>query len=430
MSNELDRLEDREDALLEGDRELDVSSARAALRVRDFRVVFIGAFASNIGNWMQNVTLGALAYELTHSATFVSLVTFAQLGPMLLLSIVGGMLADQLDRRIMTMVAQVARALASAGLALVVMGEDPNRTAIVLTVLAIGIFNALNAPAWTALLPSLVPRQHLSGAVSLNSTQMNASRVIGPAIAGVLYPALGASGVFAISAAAVVFSIGGLLMVPTPPQPPPDPSTPTGFRRLASGLAYTRRDALARRCLVGLFVFSLLCLPFIGQMPTIAEENLGMDVESAAYGLLYACFGFGAVTGAVSIGTFLSRVQRRTIIVRGLLGFAAALATFGLLRAPAPAYAVVAALGFSYFATVTALNTIIQEHVPDAMRGRVMSLWLMAFGGTVPLGLMIAGPIAEALSITVVVLYGAAVAVVLWAWVQFLIPPTAPEAAS
>jgi predicted MFS family arabinose efflux permease len=170
-------------------------------------------------------------------------------------------------------------------------------------------------------------------------------------------------------------------------------------------------------------VFSLLCLPFIGQMPTIAEENLGMDVESAAYGLLYACFGLGAVTGAVSIGTFLSGVQRRTIIVRGLVGFALALGTFGLLRDPAPAYAVVTVLGFSYFATVTALNTIIQEHVPDAMRGRVMSLWLMAFGGTVPLGLMIAGPIAEALSITFVLLYGALVALVLFAWVQFLIPP-------
>lgn len=425
---ELDHLEDREDALLEGDRELDVSSARAALRVRDFRVVFIGAFASNIGTWTQNVTLGALAYELTGSATFVSLVTFAQLGPMLLLSIVGGMLADLVDRRRMTMVAQIARAIASAGLAVVVIGEEPNQTAIVFTVLAIGIFNALNAPAWTALLPSLVPRQHLSGAVSLNSTQMNASRVIGPAIAGVLYPALGASGVFAISAGAVIFSIGSLMMVQTPPQPAPNPSMPTGFRRLASGLSYTRRDVLARRCLIGLFVFSLLCLPFIGQMPTIAEENLGMDVESAAYGLLYACFGFGAVTGAVSIGTFLSRVQRRTIIVRGLLGFSVSLAAFGLLRDPAPAYLAVTVLGFSYFATVTALNTIVQEHVPDAMRGRVMSLWLMAFGGTVPLGLMIAGPIAEALSITFVLLYGAAVAVLLLLWVRFIVPVATPHA--
>ena len=415
-------LADSEDALLEGDRPLETSAARAALRNRDFRGVWIGAFASNIGTWMQNVTLGALAYELTGSATFVSLVTFAQLGPMLVLSIVGGVLADSVDRRRMTIAAQLARSVASGALALVVLGDEPNRTAIVLTVLVIGIFNALNAPAWVALLPSLVPREQLAGAVSLNSTQMNASRVIGPAIGGLLYPAVGAAGVFAISAATVVFSIGGLLMVQTPAQPPRDPSMPTGLRRLASGVAFVRGDATSRRILVGLFVFSLLCLPFIGQMPTIAQENLSMDTKSAAYGLLYACFGLGAVTGAVSIGTFLSGVSRRTVILRGLLGFTASLATFALLRTPAPAFPIVALLGFSYFATVTALNTILQVHLDDSVRGRVMSLWLMAFGGTVPLGLMIAGPIAEITSITVVLLYGSAVALALWIWVRFFIP--------
>lgn len=415
---ETDQLEDREDALLEGDRTLQVSAARAALRVRDFRVVWLGAFASNIGTWMQNVTLGALAYRLTRSATFVSLVYFAQLGPMLLLSIIGGALADSIDRRRMTVIAQTEQAIASAVLALVVMGDSPSRTAIVLTVLAIGIGNALNAPAWVALLPSLVPKDHLPGAISLNSTQMNASRVIGPAIAGLLYPLVGASGVFGINALTYAFAIGSLLAVTAPPPPPRDPSAPTGVRRLASGLAIARSDPLTRRILAGLFTFSLLCLPFIGQMPTVAAENLGLDTKSLAYGLLYASFGFGAVTGAVSIGTFLSGVPRQRIIRRGLLGFAVFLAAFGLLRDPAPAYPVVALLGFSYFATVTALNTTLQVHLDDAVRGRVMSLWLMAFGGTVPLGLMLAGPIAEATSITFVLLYGAAVALVLFSWVR------------
>ena len=421
-SQALDDLEDREDALLEGDRTLQTSAARAALRHRDFRVVWLGAFASNIGTWMQNVTLGALAYELTKSPTFVSLVTFAQLGPLLVLSIVGGALADTIDRRRLTVIAQSGQMLGAVVLGLVVLGEEPNRTAIVLTVLGIGICNALNAPAWVALLPSLVPRDQLPGAVSLNSTQMNASRVVGPAIAGVLYPVIGASGVFFVNAATYVFAIGSLLMVQAPAAPPRDDDTPRGLRRLASGVAVLRRDALVRRVIGGLFVFSLLCLPFIGQMPTIAEENLDLDVESLGYGLLYACFGLGAVTGAVSIGTFLSNVNRRVVVLRGLVGFALSLAVFGLLRHPAPAYAVVAALGFSYFATVTALNTILQVHLDDAVRGRVMSLWLMAFGGTVPLGLMLAGPIAEATSITVVLLYGAAVAVILFLWVRFIVP--------
>jgi MFS family permease len=331
------------------------------------------------------------------------------------------------DRRQLTVIAQAGQMIGAVVLGIVVMGDDPNRMAIVLTVLAIGICNALNAPAWTALVPSLVPREHLPGAVSLNSTQMNASRVVGPAIAGVLFPVIGAAGVFFINAGTYIFAIGTLLAITAPPPPARDDSTPTGLRRLASGVAVMRRDPLVRRIIVGLFVFSLLCLPFIGQMPTIAEENLGLDVESMAYGLLYACFGLGAVTGAVSIGTFLSGVSRRTVVLRGLAGFALSLGAFGLLRSPVPAYVVVALLGFSYFATVTALNTILQVHLADNMRGRVMSLWLMAFGGTVTLGLMIAGPIAEALSITFVLEYGAIVGVALFLYVRFIVPVATAE---
>jgi MFS family permease len=419
-----DRLEDQEDALLEGDRVLETSAARAALRSRDFRVVWLGAAASNVGTWMQNVTLGALAYELTRSPTFVSLVTFAQLGPLLVLSIVGGALADTLDRRRMTVIAQAEQAIASVVLGFVVLGDHPNQTAIVLTVLAIGIGNALNAPAWVALLPSLVPKEHMAGAISLNSTQMNASRVVGPAISGVLFPIVGAAGVFFINAATYAFAILGLLLIKPPPRPARDPSTPSGLRRLASGVAVMRRDPLVRRIIIGLFVFSLLCLPFIGQMPTIAADNLDMRVKSISYGLLYAAFGLGAVTGAISIGTFLSNVARRTVVLRGLVGFCVSLAAFALIRQPAPAYPIVAVLGFSYFATVTALNTILQVHLDDNVRGRVMSLWLMAFGGTVPLGLMLAGPIAEATSITLVLLYGALTALVLFVWVRFFVPAT------
>lgn len=421
--------EENEAGLLEGDQPLQTSSARAALGHRDFRIVWLGAFASNIGTWMQNVTLGALAYELTGSATFVSLVTFAQLGPMLVLSIVGGVLADAVDRRKMTVIAQLEQAIGAIVLGVVVLGDDPNQTAIVLAVLAIGVGNALNAPAWVAFLPSLVPKEHLGGAISLNSTQMNASRVIGPAIAGVLFPVIGASGVFFINAATYAFTIGGVLLARSPAHAPRDPSMPTGLKRLASGFAIARRDPLVGRILLGLFVFSLLCLPFIGQMPTVAAENLDLDPESLGYGLLYACFGLGAVTGAVSIGTFLSDVPRRRVVWRSLAAFAVLLAVFALLRSRWPAYPVIAGIGFAYFATVTALNTVLQEHLDDAVRGRVMSLWLMAFGGTVPIGLMIAGPIAEATSISVVLLYGSAVAALLLLLVRTPPSPAAERSA-
>jgi len=141
-------------------------------------------------------------------------------------------------------------------------------------------------------------------------------------------------------------------------------------------------------------------------MPTIASIDLGIEPKSLAYGLLYTCFGLGAVTGALSIGTFLARQDLRRVAQLGLAGFSIVLLTFALLSNAGPAYPVAAMLGFVYFATITSLSTVLQEEVEDAERGRVMALWQMGFGGMVPLGLMIAGPIAEATSIRVVLLYG------------------------
>ena len=402
-------LEEGEDAYLEGDRAPAPGTARAALAVRDFRVVWTGSFLSNVGTWMQNVTLGAFAYELTRSPSFVSLIVFAQLGPMLLLSIVGGMLADSVDRRKIIVTAQGGQLLGSVALAALVLAGDPSRLALLACVLVIGIGNALNAPAWVATMPDLVGRANLAGAISLNSMQINATRVIGPAIGGALYPAIGAGGVFLVNAATYVAAIGSVLAVRIPPVKR-DLTGPQGWRRLAGGFQVARREPLVGRILLVLVTFSLLCLPFIGQMPTIAAVNLGMDTESLAYGLLYASFGAGAVTGALSVGTFLSHVRKELIVRFGLAGFAGMLLVFSLLRAPAPAYPVVALVGFTYFAAVTAMNTVLQSHLQEGVRGRVMSLWLMGFGGTVPLGLLIAGPIAEATSITFVLVYGSVVA--------------------
>jgi MFS family permease len=377
--------------------------------VRDFRIVWLGAFASNIGTWMQNVVLGAYAFELTRSPAYVSLVAFAQLGPLLLFSVVGGLLADTFDRRRILVVAQVVQLLGSLALAALVLGDDPSRVAIVAAVFVVGTGNAVNAPAWVAMVPDLAGRRNMAGAISLNSTQMNASRVVGPAVGGVLFAGIGAAAVFTLNAVTYLFVIASLLVVHPPPAVV-DTSGPRGFRRLLGGFQVARHDRLVRRALVSLTVFSLLCLPFTGQMPTIAAENLGLRPKSLAYGVLYATFGLGAVLGAVSIGTFLAGRSKARIMRNGLAVFAVALAAFGLLRTAWPAYPLVLVIGFAYFATVTSLNTVLQQHLDDRVRGRVMSLWLMAFGGTVPLGLLIAGPVAEATSITVVLLYGAVVA--------------------
>ncbi len=401
-------------------------TARAALAQSSFRIVFLGSFASSIGTWMQSVTLGAYALELSGSPTFLSLVLFAQLGPMLLLSVVGGALADVVDRRRLLVAAEVEQMLASAALAILVATGDPSEAALLAVVALIGIGSAIHLPTFSAVLPTLVERRDLAGAVSLSSTQMNVARVVGPALGGVAFAAFGAASVFAVNAATYLFIIAAVLAVRFPPVRPASNEVASGWRRLVGGFAVARRDRLVRRCLVTMATFAFLCLPFIGQMPTVASRNLGIDPSSTGYGLLYTCFGLGAIAGAVSIGTFLAGWSTAHLVRLGLLGFAASLAVFASLRTPAPAYPIVLVVGFFYFATVTALSVVLQERLADAVRGRVMALWVMAFGGTIPLGLLVAGPLAERTSISLVMAYGVLTALALAAYAD-LSPSPGPD---
>ena len=177
---------------------------------------------------------------------------------------------------------------------------------------------AVFGPTYSALLPGLVGEEDLAGAISLNSAQMNGSRVIGPAIAGLLDAKIGASAVFTVNAASYLLVICSLVTVRLPP-PVPDPTGVRGLRKLAAGVAFARRDNVVRRSLLTCFVFSLLSLPFIGQLPTLADRNLSIDPRSTQYGLLYTCFGAGAMVGALSIGTILSNRSMVDMVRVGLV---------------------------------------------------------------------------------------------------------------
>jgi predicted MFS family arabinose efflux permease len=159
--------------------------------------------------------------------------------------------------------------------------------------------------------------------------------------------------------------------------------------------------------------FSLLCLPFITQMPTIASDHLGINPKSGAYGLLYASFGFGAVAGALSIGTVFASASMAKLTRVGFVGFAGLLLAFGLLRTAAAAYPVIFLLGCVYFAVITSLSTVLQVDLDDAVRGKVMALWIMGFGGIVPFGGLAGGWLMERTSIQAVLAGGAVMAVAL-----------------
>lgn len=406
-------VEDAEDALLEGDRTFAPGTARAALAYPTFRTVYVGSLLSNIGSWMQNVVLGAFALDLTGSSTYVSWIAFAQLGPLLLFSLAGGALADIIDRKRLLVMVSWQQLLFSLVLAWLARGSEPSLSGLVLVTFVIGVGQAIYAPTYSALLPLLVRRRDLPGAVSLNSASMNLSRVVGPAIGALVYARVGASWVFVGNAVTYLFIIGALQLVKLPPTTPREAGEPTGLRRIGEGILVARRDRVVGRCLATMALFSFFCLPFVVHIQRLAADSFGIAPRSGAFGVLYACFGLGAVIGALSIGTFLAGRSLEVIVRIGLGGFAVSLCALGLLRDPAPAYPVALIVGFCYFATVTSLSTVLQNRLDDRVRGRVMALWIMAFGGTVPIGGLIAGPIIDATSVTVVVLVGAATAALL-----------------
>jgi MFS family permease len=327
---------------------------------------------------------------------------------------VGGLIADRVDRKKFLIVVSLEQLLFSLILAWVVRTPSPSHLLLVSMVVMVGVGGAMFGPAYSAILPALVTRRDLPGAISLNSAQMNASRVIGPAIGGVAYHFVGPAWVFAGNAATYLFVVAALMIVSLPRLAQATQHA-SRWRELTAGITTARADRVVGRCLVTVFVFSLLALAFIGQMPVVAAHNLGIEPKSAQYGLLYACFGTGALIGAISIGTVFSRTSKPMIVRVCLLGYSVALTAFALLRAALPAYFVVAVVGAFYFAFITALNTALQTRLADAVRGRVMALWIMGFGGTVALGNLIVGPVVSAVGITAVLIFGACVALVL-AW--------------
>ncbi|MBK6439918.1 MAG: MFS transporter [Candidatus Microthrix sp.] len=335
----------------------------AALSHQAFRRVAAGAFASNIGTWMQNVTLIALANQLTHSGAFVGLVSFAQLGPMLLALLVGGVLADRFDRRHIIMAGSAVQGSLSVVLAIVAWSGHPPPWALVLIVLGIGMANALIAPSNGALLPHLVDRRDLSGAVAVNSAAMNGSRVLGPLLAA-LVSSLGTGWIFLINAGTYVFVIAAVGAAKVAFTPPTDGAVGP-WARFREGLDTARQDPVLRRVLGIVSLFSLCSLVFIYQLPGLAENQLASPAAPSTACLPPSGWERG---GAILLGTVLGGRPLHRVPLFALPAFAVTLAAFAFTHDPVAAHFIVFALGFFYFTLVTALSTTLQEEVDDDYR--------------------------------------------------------------
>ncbi|HRE03739.1 MAG TPA: MFS transporter, partial [Ilumatobacteraceae bacterium] len=359
-------------------------TARAALGYRDFRIIFFGLLASNVGTWMQNLALPAYVDSRTHSATWVAAIGFAQLGPILLLSIPAGVLGDKLPRRqwlITTQMIQLVLALVLA----VLIARDANLWAIFSAQLGIGIGSALGGPVMQSSIPLLVSRADLPGALSLNSVMLNGARVVGPALAAVMIAAgLTVSGIFVFNAATYLFAIVAIAIITLPHVV--DSGTEQGLAKLFSGVRIARQRSVLSRILLSMTAFSFLCLPYIGLFPTVARLNFGIDSAGSTYKWMFAIWALGGCIGGLSTGVLSLRIDRRRLLVYGYVGFAAVMLAFTFASGPAAALPIAFMLGFFYFVIATAMATIFQINMHDHERSRVMSLWMMSFGGTVPIG--------------------------------------------
>jgi MFS family permease len=404
-------------------------SISAAFSYREFRIMWLGTAASNIGTWMQNVALPAYIQGRTGSGALVGAMVFAQLGPLLLLSIPGGVLANRIPRRTFIVAAQSGQLIGSLVLAALV-ASDASIVAVFFANLFIGSCNALSAPAFQSVSPQLVDRPDIPGVISLNSMQLNGSRVLGPVLAGLLgLWGVSVAGIFVVNAVTYLFVIASVMVVTLPPLPPP--SGEEGWRVLTGGIRIARGKPVLARLLATMALWSFFSLPFVGLFPTVVELNFDIDASSSQYKWLYAVWGFGALLGASVTGSVLARVDKRRVIPPGFASFGLALAVFALVNSATLAFPVGFIVGFCYFMTATSMITVFQQFVSNAERSLVMSLWFMSFGGTVPIGNLVFGPVIDRFGARGVLLGGAAFSVFLAYWCDLRRPKFAnfqPEA--
>jgi predicted MFS family arabinose efflux permease len=263
-------------------------------------------------------------------------------------------------------------------------------------------------------LPSLVPPEDLGGSISLSSVSVNGSRVMGPIIAALLMNSgVTTSQIFFINSCTYLIVMSAVLRITLPAAAR---SPEKGLRSLTLGLRVARERPVIGRVLLTMFSFSLLSLPFVGLFPAVADLAFGIEPRTPLYKWLYATWGLGAMFGALAVGTVLATEDKRTTARRGFLLFAVALTLFASSPNVPLAFVTGFLLGTTYFSTTTALMTVLQSRLELQVRARVLSLWFMAFGGTIPIGNIIFGPVMDSIGARPVLYLGAAWAVFLSWW--------------
>lgn len=376
--------------------------ALSAFRHRNFRLFWSGQLVSLVGTWMQQVAQGWLVLELTGDPLALGITAACQFLPVLAFGLFGGVLADALPKR-RTLIGAQAGALALAvALGVLTASGQVQVWQVWLLAALLGLVNAIEMPVRQAFVMEMVGRQDVANAVALNSAVFNGSRIVGPALAGLLIAAAGVAVCFFVNAASYVAVMTGLLLMRDEEL---RATASARFERtvrgvggqLAEGLRYVRDTPIVRLSIALLGFVATVGMNFSVLMPVLVREELHGNAET--YGFLLAASGVGSLAAAVGIALGMRPTPR--LLVTGACVFGAALVGVALSRAVPLTLLLMVLLGWGVIALAATTNTLIQLNVPDVLRGRVMSVYTTVFAGSTPIGGVFAGSVAAAAGVSV-----------------------------
>ena len=364
-----------------------VRRALAAFRYRDFRILWFGAFTSTVGNWMQQVAQAWLIFELTHSSFYLGLDYFFGQLPILLLTLIGGVVADRYDRRRVLIGSQLVQMASAFTLTALILFHVVRVEYILLLSFLAGLGQAFGGPAYQALIPSLVEKTDLPNAIALNSIQFNLARVFGPLLAGATLAAWGSAACFGLNGLSFFVVIVALLVMSHKHMKPIDPKPM--MQELKGGLRYAKGQPAIIALTVLAALTTYLGLPLLTFLPVFARDIFHGDVNRFTHMMAFS--GAGAVCGAL-ITAWLGKFRHMGLAVLVTQSvFGALLTMFALTRIGWLSNLLLFGTGATLLMTFSMTASLVQLIVPDNLRGRVMSIYMVAFRGGMPLGSLAAG---------------------------------------
>jgi MFS transporter, DHA1 family, staphyloferrin A biosynthesis exporter len=364
----------------------------ASLRHRNYRLYWIGTLVANTGDWMDQIALGWLMWQLTGSGSYLGLLAFFRAFPILLFTLLGGALADRFERRRLMQVTQTFAMLLALLLALLVF-TDLVRVWHVLAIASLrGIMLSVNLPTRQALLSDIVDREHLANAIALNSATMNLTRIAGGSLGGILITLIGTAGVFLINGLSFIILIVALAMMTIPPLTRTGPAKNIA-RSIGEGLSYLRGHEVLRSLIFLALVPMVFGMPYMTLLPIFADTIL--DIGNEGYGLLVACVGVGALGGSLAVAALNNYRHRGRLMLLVMVLFGGMLVLFSWSSSPVLSYLLLFGVGAGQTSYMALNTTLLQTHASDEMRGRVMSIFFLN-RGMVPLGTLAAGFASEA----------------------------------